>query len=265
VNPTARELVANHIADHGILADSKLFLDELKEKLVCSNLDQKWCEQIRTRRIEENSRLKKDASSSETPIHPLRAAAEVLQMLGENDYLVVDGGDAHGWQETALNITALDNRKLKGLMMSGPFAQLGVGVSFATATKMANRDSKVALISGDGSFGLNPGLPLETAINRHIPIVIVVFNNQGWGMIRNQQKTIWNRTCATDLRDVPFHKLAEAMGGYGELVEKPEDLKPALQRAFESGLPALLNVKTQDVMSHLTVGLVDRREKSSIE
>jgi hypothetical protein len=55
-------------------------------------------------------------------------------MLGENDYLVVDGGDAHGWQETALNITALDNRKLKGLMMSGPFAQLGVGVSFATAT-----------------------------------------------------------------------------------------------------------------------------------
>ena len=265
VNPTSRELADNHIADLGMLADSKHFLDGLQETLVCGNLDPEWCEQIRARRIEENSRLQDAASSGETPIHPLRAAVEVLQMLGENDYLVVDGGDAHGWQETALNITSLDNRKLKGLIMSGPFAQLGVGVSFATATKMAKPDSKVALISGDGSFGLNPGLPLEMAINRNIPIVIVVFNNQGWGMIRNQQKTIWNRTCATDLRDVPFHKLAEATGGYGELVEKAEDLKPALQRAFESGLPALLNVKTQDVMSHLTVGLVDRREKSSIE
>lgn len=265
VNPTARELADNHIADLGILADSKHFLDGLKETLVCSKLDPKWCEQIRARRMEENRRLQETASSNETPIHPLRAAVEVLQVLGENDYLVVDGGDAHGWQESALNITALDNKKLKGLMMSGPFAQLGVGVSFATAIKMAQPDAKVALISGDGSFGLNPGLPLETAVDRNIPIVIVVFNNQGWGMIRNQQKTIWNRTCATDLRDVPFHRLAEAMGGYGELVEKAPDLKPALQRAFDSGLPALLNVKTQDVMSHLTVGLVDRREKSSIE
>jgi len=265
VNPTSRELADNHIADHGILADSKIFLEELKETLVCSNLAPGWCEQIRTRRIEENNKLQATASSNETPIHPLQAAVDVLQTLTANDYLIVDGGDAHGWQETALNITSLENNNLKGLMMSGPFAQLGVGVSFATATKMAQPDSKVVLISGDGSFGLNPGLPLETAIHRKIPIVVVVLNNQAWGMIRNQQKAIWGRTCATDLRDVPFHKIAESTGGYGELVENAEDLKPALQRAFESRLPALLNVKTQDVKSQLTVGLVDRRETSSIE
>jgi acetolactate synthase-1/2/3 large subunit len=265
VNPTSRELADNHIADHGILADSRIFLDELAKTLECPNLDPQWCDEIRSRRIEENKGLMETASSNETPIHPLQASVDVLQMLTENDYLVVDGGDAHGWQETALNLTSLDGKNLKGLMMSGPFAQLGVGVSFATATKMKRPDSKVVLISGDGSFGLNPGLPLETAIHRNIPIVVVVLNNQAWGMIRNQQKAIWGRTCATDLRDVPFHKIVEAAGGYGELVEKAEDLKPALQRAFDSGLPALLNVKTQDVKSHLTVGLVDRREKSSIE
>jgi acetolactate synthase-1/2/3 large subunit len=265
VNSSARELADNHIADHGILADSKRFLEALNEKLVGSNLDPQWCEQIRTRRIEENNKLLESASSNETPIHPLRASVEVLQALTDNDYLIVDGGDAHGWQETALNITSLENKNLKGLIMSGPFAQLGVGVSFATATKMAEPDSKVVVISGDGSFGLNPGLPLETAIDRNIPIIVVVLNNQAWGMIRNQQKAIWGRTCATDLRDVPFHKIAEATGGYGELVENAEDLKPALQRAFDSGLPALLNVKTQDVKSQLTIGLVDRREKSSIE
>ena len=265
VNPSSKELADNHIADHGILADSKIFLQELSDKLVCSNLDPQWCEQIRNRRIEENNKLLEIASSNETPIHPLQAAVDVMQTLTENDYLIVDGGDAHGWQETALNITSLENKNLKGLMMSGPFAQLGVGVSFATATKMAEPDSKVVVISGDGSFGLNPGLPLETAIDRNIPIVVVILNNQAWGMIRNQQKSIWGRTCATDLRDVPFHKIAEATGGYGELVENAEDLKPALQRAFDSGLPAVLNVKTQDVKSQLTIGLVDRREKSSIE
>jgi acetolactate synthase-1/2/3 large subunit len=265
VNPTARELADNHIADHGILADSQIFLEALNEKLVCSNLNSQWCEQIRARRIGENNKLIEEASANETPIHPLRACVDILQTLTDNDYLIVDGGDAHGWQETALNITSLDNKNLKGLMMSGPFAQLGVGVSFATATKMAEPGSKVVLISGDGSFGLNPGLPLETAIHRNIQIVVVILNNQAWGMIRNQQKAIWGRTCATDLRDVPFHKIAEATGGYGELVENAEDLNPALQRAFDSGLPAVLNVKTQDVKSHLTVGLVDRREKSSIE
>jgi len=265
VNPTARELADNHIADHGILADSKIFLEELSGKLECGKLDPQWCEQIRARRVEENQKLLETAASNQTPIHPLQAAVDVMRSLTKDDYLVVDGGDAHGWQETALNITSLEGKNLKGLMMSGPFAQLGVGVSFATATKMNAPDSKVVLISGDGSFGLNPGLPLETAIHRGIPIVVVVLNNQAWGMIRNQQKALWGRTCATDLRDVPFHKIVEAAGGYGELVEKAEDLKPALQRAFGSRKPALLNVKTQDVKSHLTVGLVDRREKSSIE
>ena len=265
VNPTSRELSDNHIANIGILADSKLFLDELNEKLVCSNLEPQWCEQIRDRRIEDNRKLLEIVSSNETPIHPLQASVDVLEELTDNDYLVVDGGDAHGWQETALNFTSLENKNLKGLIMSGPFAQLGIGVSFATAIKMEKPDSKVVVISGDGSFGLNPGLPLETAIHRKIPFVVVILNNQAWGMIRNQQKDIWGKTCATDLRDVPYHELAKAAGGYGELVEKAEDVKPALQRAFDSGLPAVLNVKTQDVKSHLTVGLVDRREKSSIE
>lgn len=265
VNPTSKELADNHIADHGILADSKLFIEALSEKLECNSLDLQWCQQIRNKRIEENNKLTESTCSNEKPIHPLQACVDVIKSLNEEDYLIVDGGDAHGWQETALNITSLENHNLKCLMMSGPFAQLGVGVSFATATKMEEPNSKVVLISGDGSFGLNPGLPLETAIHRNIPIVVVILNNEAWGMIRNQQKSIWGRTCATDLRDVPFHKIAEATGGYGELVENAEDLKPALQRAFDSGLPSVLNVKTQDVKSKLTIGLVDRREKSSIE
>jgi acetolactate synthase-1/2/3 large subunit len=265
INPSAKELADNHIANHGILADSKLFLEALHENAVCSKLASDWCDRIRAIRIEENNKLMEAASSNEVPIHPLQACVDVLETLTENDYLIVDGGDAHGWQETALNITSMANKNIKGLMMSGPFAQLGVGSSFATATKMAVPESKVVVISGDGSFGLNPGLPLETAIDRQIPVVVVILNNQAWGMIQNQQKAIWKRTCATDLRDVPFHKIVEAAGGFGELVENAQDVKPALERAFASGLPAVINVKTQNVQSKLTIGLVDRRESSSIE
>lgn len=265
VNPTARELSDNHIADHGVLADSRLFLEALAGRVTLGRLDDTWCRRIRERRVSENDSLKEAASGNETPIHPLQACVDVLEELTDQDYLVVDGGDAHGWQETALNMTSLEGKHLKALIMSGPFAQLGIGVSFSTAVKMEDPEARVVLISGDGSFGLNPGLPLETAIDRQIPIVVVVLNNQAWGMIQNQQKAIWNRTCATDLRDVPFHKIVEASGGYGELVTDAKDLKAALKRAFDSGKPALLNVLTQNVKSKLTVGLVDRREKSSIE
>lgn len=264
VNPTSRELSDNQIVDYGILADPKLFLEALSDNAECE-VDADWCDLIRNRRIEDNQKLMSESASDEIPIHPLRACIDILELLNENDYLVVDGGDAHGWQETALNITSLDNKNIKGLIMSGPFAQLGVGTSFATAVKMAAPDSRVVVISGDGSFGLNPGLPLETAIHRNIQIVSVILNNQAWGMIQNQQKAIWGRTNATDLRDVPFHEIAKASGAYGELVEKAEEVKPALQRAFDSGKPAVINVKTKNVKSLLTVGLVDRREKSSIE
>jgi thiamine pyrophosphate-dependent acetolactate synthase large subunit-like protein len=72
VNPSSRELADNHIADRGILADSKIFLEALNEKLVGSNLDPQWCEQIRTRRIEENHKLLESASSNETPIAGFR-------------------------------------------------------------------------------------------------------------------------------------------------------------------------------------------------
>jgi len=265
VNPSARELSDNHIANVVILADSRLFLQDMIQKASGGKINRSWSEKVKNKRREINKDLLEIAGDGELPIHPLRAAVEVLNFLGEDDYLVVDGGDAHGWQETALNLTSMNGRKVRAILMSGPFAQLGVGVSFATAAKMAAPESKVALISGDGSFGLGPGLPMETAIHRGLPIVAVVFNNQAWGMIRHQQRSIWNRTCATDLRDVPFHKMVESLGGYGELVERPEDLSSALERAFSCGRPALLNVRTRDVISQITVGLVDRREKSSLE
>jgi acetolactate synthase I/II/III large subunit len=265
VNPTSRELSDNHIADITVLADVKRFLQELRKKANVPKIDSGWAHEITQARKNANEEWSAYATSKEIPIHPLRACCDVLNSLGAEDFLVVDGGDAHGWQETALNITSMNGKKVKGISMSGPFAQLGVGVSFATAIKMLHPNSRVVLISGDGAFGLAPGLPMETAIRYKVPIVVVVLNNQSWGMIKNQQKAMWKRTCETDLRDIPFHKMIEGSGGQGFLVEKPEDLVPTLERSFTSNVPTIINVKTKDVISLITVGLVDKREKSSIE
>ena len=265
VNSSAKELVDNHIADIPIFSDIKAFLIELLKKASSVKIDADWVEKIRSSRKESNKKHQDAATSNERPIHPLRLCLDVLHSLNENDYLCIDGGDLYGWLETALNIWALKGKRIKGLIHSGPFDQLGSGVSFATAVKLNNPDSKVVLISGDGAFGLAPGLPPETAIHYEAPITVVVAKNMAWGMINQQQKAIWKREYKTELRDVPYHKVVEGMGGYGQLVENPDDLKPALKRAFDSKVPSLIEVVSKNIISPITQGLTDMRERSSVE
>jgi acetolactate synthase-1/2/3 large subunit len=108
--------------------------------------------------------------------------------LDENDILVVDGGDISCWCETAFNFWAFEGRKIGGVIANGPWEQMGTGPAYATAVKMSKPNSRVILITGDGALGLSPGLtPLETAIDREIPITVVVANNAKWGMIHEQQ------------------------------------------------------------------------------
>ncbi|HCO90302.1 MAG TPA: hypothetical protein DIT40_04960, partial [Alphaproteobacteria bacterium] len=110
-------------------------------------------------------------------------------------------------------------------------------------------DKRVLIIYGDGSFGLN-GFEYDTAIRFNLPIVGIVGNDAAWGQMIRPQATIYgsNRLVATKLNYTRYDKIVEAMGGHGEYVERPEDIRPALERAFASGKPALVNVKLrQDV------------------
>jgi len=90
-------------------------------------------------------------------------------------------------------------------------------------------------------------MEFDTAIRHHIPIVGVVANDGGWGQIRREQITRYgrDRVIGSQLGARPYHKIIEAMGGYGELVERTEGVKAAIERAFRSGLPACINVLTE--------------------
>ena len=265
VNSSRRELADNHFADITVLSDIKTFLGEMRKKVASIQIDKGWAEKIRSHKKECNAAYLDAARSDESPIHPLRLCLDTLNAMTPNDYLCIDGGDIYSWLEMAMNIFTAEGKRIKGLIHSGPFDQLGNGVSFATAVKLNNPDSNVVLIVGDGSFGLSPGLPPETAIHYNTPITIVVAKNNSWGMINQQQKIIWKREFRTELRDVPYHKMVEGMGGYGQLVEKPDELQPALQRAFDSKKASLVEVFSKNVISPITQGLADIRERSSAE
>jgi acetolactate synthase-1/2/3 large subunit len=121
---------------------------------------------------------------------------------------------------------------------------LGAGPGFAIATKLARPDKQVALLYGDGAFGLH-GMEFETMVRHNLPVVAVIGNDGQWAQIKHPQQAMLGHATAADLAPgIRYDKVVEALGGYGELVERPEDIRPAIERAFASGKPACVNVLT---------------------
>ncbi len=128
-------------------------------------------------------------------------------------------------------------------MDPGPLGTLGVGMPFALAAQLSHPDKRVVIVYGDGSFGLN-GFEYDTAVRHGLPIIGVLGNDSAWGQMMRPQGSAygWDRLSATLLHPTRYDKVVEALGGHGEFVERPEDLRPALERAADSGKPALVNV-----------------------
>ena len=275
VNGSDEELDLNRPADHLLLSDPGAFLDALMDLKAKGQwrLGRKWFDANRAWRGEwveqtlaELARETEAATKTGELIHPMQLSLDVQSALGENDFLVFDGGDTHFWSEIAVNLAGWKGQKLAGIFHPATFSLLGVGVPLALAAKKQHPESKVVLISGDGAF-LCGGLSIEAAFQEKLPIVVVIDNNGGLDSIGQQQERLFanGKRFATELRDIPFHKLFEGLGGHGELVERREQLGPALQRAFASGKTACVNVKAKGVISPVVLAATSRRDKASIE
>ncbi len=179
-------------------------------------------------------------SSDAMPIHPARLGKEIMDFVNKDAIIVLDGGDnTGGW------FAPLTKPRFMGQMMtSGSLGCLGVGTGFALAAKLAHPDKQVLIHFGDGSFGLH-AMEFDTFVRHNLPIVAVISNDGLWGMVKHWQVMDYgdNRCIGTRLKPLQrYDKVVEALGGYGEYVDKPENIKPALSRAFASGLPACVNV-----------------------
>jgi acetolactate synthase-1/2/3 large subunit len=275
INGSHEELEMNRAADFTLLSDPGAFLDALLALNEAGkwHLKRDWFDTNRAWRaawvektLAELARDTAPDSGFGDKIHPLQLALDVQTVMGEKDWLVFDGGNTHFWAEIAVNLAGWKGQKLAGIMHPGTFSLLGVGVSFAVSAKNLHPDSNVVLISGDGAF-LSGGLSIEAAFQEGLPITIVVDNNGGLDCISQQQERLFasGKHFATDFRDIPFHTLCEGMGGHGELVERREQLIPALRRAMASGKTAIVNVKAKGVISPIVLATTSKRDKASIE
>jgi acetolactate synthase-1/2/3 large subunit len=201
--------------------------------------------------------------SDSVPIHPGRLAREVIEFLDDDALVTVDGGDCSAWFAGAFKPKFMGQ-----LLATGPFGCLGVGTGFAIAAKLARPERQVLGYFGDGSFGLN-GMEFDTFVRHNLPIVVVISNDSAWGMVKHWQRmTSGAERCdGTILKPRQrYDKLVEALGGYGEYVEKIEDIKPALERAFASGVPACVNVAVDtEAVSDTTQWLYQSLQRSEGE
>jgi len=269
INGSDEEVILNHAADFNLLSDPGAFLDAVSASHSDRPRSRTWFDLNRQKRKEWVNQTVEDIPSLEDSggkLHPLQLALTVQSVMKQDDWLVIDGGNTHFWSEIAVNIAGYKGQKLGNILHPGTFSMLGVGVSFAIAAKMNNPDSSVVLISGDGAF-LSGGLSIEAAFQENLPIVVVIDNNGGLDCISQQQERMFKSGThfATDFRDIPFHTMFEGLGGHGELVETPDQLVPALERAIASGKTACLNVKTKGYISPIVLATTSKRDKASIE
>ncbi len=181
--------------------------------------------------------LYKDALESDgTPMHPLRLMQEIDRFLGDDDVLAVDGGETFVWMQMAATMN-----KPGRFMSYGYLGCLGVGIPFGMAAKIRYPDKRVLVVTGDGSVGLNFA-EFDTAVRHKLPIVVVINNDQAWGMVKHEQELRGVKILASELGPVRYDRAAEGFGVYAEMVEDPLQVGAALERAFASGRPACLNV-----------------------
>jgi acetolactate synthase-1/2/3 large subunit len=232
------EIGRNRAVEVGILGDSRSVLQQLN-----AASEQRTSPWLRSLREREQAKAAKQAAfeqSDQVPIHHFRLAREldtVARAAGDSVF-VADGGN---WVAIAAKVIQL--RKPGRWLDPGPLGCLGVGAPFAIAAKLLHPDRPVFVIQGDGSFGLN-GMDFETALRFKLPMVCVVGNDAAWGQIRLPQLQFHGpeKSPGTLLAPTRYDKVVEALGGYGENVTEPAQIRPALERAAASGTVACVNV-----------------------
>jgi thiamine pyrophosphate-dependent acetolactate synthase large subunit-like protein len=224
----------------GIVGDCKAVLQQLLAAMpgrVKEGQYVDWRKKLGEGEAEKRKETGGGMAMNATPIHPLRLCEEVKNFMKRDAILIVDGQEILNYGRQSMPTFSPGHR-----LNSGPFGMMGVGMPFGVGAKIARPDKQVIVVHGDGSFGLNC-MELDTAVRHKVPLLVVISLNGGWTADPKREKV------GRDLGYTRFDKMAESLGCYGEYVEKPEDIGPALQRAqkkVDQGMVALVNVKTDD-------------------
>ena len=198
-----------------------------------------WLEELRAVETAAYEKRLPRQHSEASPIDPYRLVHEINEFLTPDSIYIGDGGDI-----VTFSGGVVQPKSPGHWMDPGPLGTLGVGMPFALAAKFARPDKEVVALFGDGAFSLT-GWDFETMIRFNLPFVGIVGNNSSMNQIRYGQIQKYGDArgrVGNTLGDVRYDEFAKMLGGYGEEVRDPADVRPALDRARESGKPALINV-----------------------
>jgi acetolactate synthase-1/2/3 large subunit len=189
-------------------------------------------------------RAKRDAERAEreddrAPLHPMRLYAELAAVLDRDAIVIGDGGDFVSYAGRVV-----DSYEPGCWLDPGPFGCLGSGPGYALAAKLARPDRQVVLMLGDGAFGFS-GMEWDTLARHGVHVVGVMGNNGIWALEKHPMEFLYGYSVAAELRpETRYDQVVEALGGHGELVREPGELRGALERALSANGPALVNVLT---------------------
>ena len=228
----------------GIIGDCKLFLEQMLDEVKKIKKVEKrpWLDSLTERRKGIIQSRSKVSESDEIPIKPERMIKDIYEFMDEDAILIIDGGNIVIYAIEQIDF--YKPRKPLSTLQAIGMGHLGTSVPYGIGAKLAKPDKQVISISGDGSFMINIH-DLETAVRLGLKnLIYVVGNNSAWGMIKTEQEFRYKkRYIDVEFPDFDFSKVAEAFGCYGEVVTDPNEIKPALNRAKNSGKPAVLDVK----------------------
>jgi acetolactate synthase-1/2/3 large subunit len=198
-----------------------------------------WISELRTAESERREAERVELEDDRRPLHPMRLYAELGKVLDRNAIVIGDGGDYVSYAGRVI-----DSYEPGCWLDPGPFGCLGTGPGYALAAKLAQPERQVVLLVGDGAFGFS-GMEFDTLARHGVNVMGVMGNNGIWALEKHPMEFLYGYSVAADLRPgTRYDQVVEALGCHGELVERPQDVGPALERAFASGLPSLVNVLT---------------------
>jgi thiamine pyrophosphate-dependent acetolactate synthase large subunit-like protein len=229
---------AARYVDIPIVGDCKAVLGQLLDGIkgkVNTDTYKTWRQKLAEGETAKRNAAGANKYAEDGDIHPVRMLEEIKNFAKRDAILCVDGQETLNYGRQTMP-TFMPGHRLN----SGPFGTMGVGLPFGIGAKVACPDKQVIVVHGDGSMGMN-AMEIDTAVRHKIPILIVISLNGGWTGDPKREKP------GRDLGYVRFDKMCEALGGYGEYITQPEEIRPALERAqakVDEGIVALVNVRT---------------------
>ena len=179
------------------------------------------------------------------PIHPMRIYGELARLLDDDAVVIGDGGDFVSYAGKYI-----EPARPGGWLDPGPFGCLGTGLGYAIAARIARPSAQVVLLLGDGAAGFSL-MDADTLVRHRLPVVMICGNNGIWALEKYPMRALYGYDVVADLQPgCRYDEVVRALGGAGETVTRPGDIAPALRRAFDAGVPYLVNVVTDPAVAY---------------